>query len=792
MTPSPSNPNDQDRQQSANSIEDQSVAPKPMSLETAANLRDKTPPVTPLDREDELPDELSDEERVQARAALAFLGEVRIQKELRQTSETLPPSIGRYSILRSLGRGGFAEVFLAEDQELSRRVALKVPLFDSAINDAGRQRFEREARLAASLGHPQIVPVYEYGDLGPVRYIAFGWCDGSTLGQWIDEHGPLEFETAAKIVEHLAQAVQHAHQRGIIHRDLKPGNILVDSSRESRDKPVWERLRITDFGLARNFDNHDATLTRDGQLVGTPAYMAPEQAGSGADIGPGADIWALGMILFELLTGELPFRKPEMLATIRAICDEQMPKAKKLRRDVPVALDAIADLCLRKAPAERFETAHALAADLKRYSAGEPVKAKPQSALSTFAMWARRNPVLAGSIGLTFASLVIGMSVSIWQRNVAIANLNEANSQTSRADGNLETAQAVINSVVHLEKKMRMQSQLSQERADLVQRTAAFQVALIEDEVLTPNTRYETAMSLKELSTLLFQLGRMEAAEENARFVVSLLTGLEDNLPEGVTAAQIFGAKVQQRLRIIAALNAQNRLDESLELCEETEADTIPEGADEFRIATILAENLRAKAMIQQVKGNIEDAAKTLVIALSTYADIEPIDEKQVWSVALARCKLTMNLATCEMSFGALDASEAHFLDSLEAIEAMKEVYPNHNQIAPNLGIVSFQLGTLYERLKKLNSAIEFYQKSRNIHLAMFEQNPNFPNPGNMYVLSSVALARVHAALDQDDESQSIAAETIDRATTFPKQLKANDAFKDNLGILKSIVREAD
>ena len=149
----------------------------------------------------------------------------------------------------------------------------------------------------ASLGHPQIVPVYEYGDLGPVRFIAFAWCDGPNLTDWIANNGSVDFETAAKMVHCLAEAVQHAHQRGIVHRDLKPGNVLVDNSEESKDKPVWERLRITDFGLARNFDSHDATLTQDGQLLGTPAYMAPEQAGSGANVGPAADIWSLGMIL---------------------------------------------------------------------------------------------------------------------------------------------------------------------------------------------------------------------------------------------------------------------------------------------------------------------------------------------------------------------------------------------------------------------------------------------------------------------------------------------------------------
>jgi len=405
MTLSPANDDEHDPKP-ANGARMTNEPVDQVSLETPTDLWDATPQIGKTDSVSALPDDFSPDEMAQAKAALAFLNDVRV--ETRQSTQ-LPSNIGKYSIVRSLGRGGFAEVFLAEDEELDRRVALKVPLFNSTMNEDGRQRFEREAKLAASLGHPQIVPVYEYGDLGPVRFIAFALCDGPNLNDWIANNGPVDFETTAKMVRSLADAVQHAHQRGIIHRDLKPSNVLVDNSEESKDKPIWERLRITDFGLARNFDSHDATLTQDGQLVGTPAYMAPEQAGSGADVGPAADVWALGMMLFELLTGELPFRKPEILTTIRAICDDPVPRARNLRPDVPGGLDAIVNVSLRKNPDDRYESAHALAEDLRRWSSGEPVKAKPQSALSTFAMWTRRNPTVAAVSFLAFFFLSLGL-----------------------------------------------------------------------------------------------------------------------------------------------------------------------------------------------------------------------------------------------------------------------------------------------------------------------------------------------------------------------------------------------
>jgi len=239
------------------------------AYETANANRDETPKLLAPDLAnpvEDLVDDLSPQEREQAIAALAFLNEAKGPAANVQASPTqLPERIGRYSIIRSLGRGGFAEVFLAHDEELDRRVALKVPLFDSSRNEAARQRFEREAKLAASLGHPKIVPVFEFGDLGAIRFIAFEWCDGPTLSRWIADNGHVDSQTAAQIVMHLAEAVQHAHQRGIVHRDLKPGNVLVDSSEAVSGEPVWDRLRITDFGLARNFETRDVTLTHDGQ-----------------------------------------------------------------------------------------------------------------------------------------------------------------------------------------------------------------------------------------------------------------------------------------------------------------------------------------------------------------------------------------------------------------------------------------------------------------------------------------------------------------------------------------------
>ncbi len=356
----------------------------------------------------------------------------------------LPKRIGRFDIVREIGQGGFGIVLLALDPVLNRLVALKIPKPQSLVSRDARTRFEREARAAAMLSHPGIVPLHETDLDGPIQYIAFGYVPGESLAALIARRGVLPCRLAAQIVARLAEPVGHAHQRGVVHRDLKPANVLLSSlpgERKSDDQELADSLRIADFGLAKFADPASTGLTREGALLGTPSYMSPEQAiGRDDQIGPAVDIYGLGAILYELLTGRPPFREESDIATLKAVESRPPKLPRMLNARVPRDLEAICLKCLEKSPQQRYTHAAELGADLQRWLAGEPVVARPVTAVVRLNRWCLRNPALAVALAVAFLSLGVGLGVALLQQQRLRDQLQTITAEKMRADQQTDRA----------------------------------------------------------------------------------------------------------------------------------------------------------------------------------------------------------------------------------------------------------------------------------------------------------------------------------------------------------------
>ena len=331
----------------------------------------------------------------------------------RSGSEGNSPSgsvLSNYELLEQIGEGGMGVVYKARQRGLNRIVALKMIRSGSLASESEVKRFRSEAQAAARLQHPNVVAIHEVGEHEGRPFFTMDFIEGQNLAQ-VAQGTPLGAERAARYVQTIAEAVHCAHQLGILHRDLKPANILLDRN----DQP-----RITDFGLAKQLES-DPGLTMSGAILGTPSYMPPEQAaGKRKDMGPACDVYSLGAVLYDLLTGRPPFRADTPLDTLRQVVEAAPAPPRLLNPKVPRDLETICLKCLAKNPGQRYPTAQELADDLGRALKHEPIRARPVGRLGRLMRWCRRNPAVAGLLAGTVLLLVMMTIAAVFFRRDAI------------------------------------------------------------------------------------------------------------------------------------------------------------------------------------------------------------------------------------------------------------------------------------------------------------------------------------------------------------------------------------
>src|SRR5437773_4080691 len=317
--------------------------------------------------------------------------------------------LGDYELLEEVGRGGQGVVFRARQKSLNRTVALKVISLAQWASKARVKRFRRETEAAASLDHPSIVPIHEVGERDGSCYFSMQFIEGGQLDEVV-RRTPMSMRQAAELIAKVARTVHYAHEHGILHRDIKPGNILLDKNGEPH---------LTDFGLARLLDTQ-SSVTRTIDVLGTPSYMAPEQAaGETTKLSKATDVYGLGAVLYQLLTGQPPFAGGTTYETIRLLRDTEPRQPRLLNPKIDRDLSTICLKCLEKDPQRRYPAAAGLAEDLEHWLKHEPIRAKPSGFFTHTRKWVRRN--LSTAILVTvLVALAIGLSVSVWNRKPAV------------------------------------------------------------------------------------------------------------------------------------------------------------------------------------------------------------------------------------------------------------------------------------------------------------------------------------------------------------------------------------
>lgn len=666
--------------------------------------------------------------------------------------ETLPRRLGRYEIRRLLGRGGFAAVFQAFDPVLGREAALKVPRRDLKLFPVLHARFQQEARAAAGLDHPHLVAVYEAGEVDSVCYIASAYCEGPTLAQWLAACAkPPPIRDAAELIALLAEAVQHAHSRGILHRDLKPANVLLVPLGQTsgaasepgppRTAPLFNepltayQPKITDFGLAKCIADGDQAMTASGDIVGTPQYMAPEQAeGKAAAVTTAVDVYALGAILYELLTGQAPFRGGTALEILEHARAEEPRPPRRLRADVPRDLNVICLKCLEKDPARRYTSPAALAEDLRRFLSGETIQARPAGTWERGVKWARRRPAWAALVALTAAGLVAALAAGAWHQSRLSwynrelqAAVDTANTQAEvatgewqRAESNLDEARDVVDQMLTRLGTTELEGvpHLESLRRDLLERALIFYQGALRQRSGDRPMRRDTAWAYYQVGKIRALLGQYAEAADALGQSQTLWNELRAESPEDphcvFVLAEVLNRKGQALQKLGKRSDAAAAFREACDLAEAPPGKAIQEP----HCRHTLADSLNALGVLMNEGGESAASEKTLrrALELSQEALAAAANPLPHYRELPALCQ--NNLGTVLLKQGRLDDAALAFQQAGDLRRTLADEFPlqplHRLHLAGalgNLGMAQKELGRTEQAEASGRQAIELVRR---------------------------------------------------------------------------------
>jgi tRNA A-37 threonylcarbamoyl transferase component Bud32 len=600
---------------------------------------------------------------------------------------------------------------LAYDPVLKRRVALKIPRPECVLSQQMRSRFEREAAAMAKLSHPNLVTVLEAGTIGPACFIAQEYVEGEALSRRIRERGRMSPAEAAAVIAQIAGAVQFVHQQKIIHRDIKPDNILLDMAATSRwsDTVLLEYTpKLTDFGLAKWLED-SPQLTRTLTAVGTPAYMAPEQIdGSAEGVGPTADVYALGATLYQMLTGQPPYRGHSTWDTFRQVKDGQVAAPRRLAPAVPRDLEAICLKCLELEPAHRYGSAQQLAEDLERFLNNEPVEARPMSGLRRSAKWARRKPLVALLLLLLMGSLVGGFSAIAWQ-------WRSAEAERARAAANFNLAHQGIRDVYGvLSQQPRLKHyKFNELRRSLRQKVLNYYGDLRERNAGSPQIDRDIADVYYDLAHESLAGGNHEAAIELCRESIPRWQRLAEQSADR-NGALYFLAQTQRILGMSLARSGVS-FDEAIVPIQKSSAlleELVAAQADSTAVRSALADSYQAEASLHRLSDRLDRSSRLAVAALE--------QRREAMRLSPDDPSLQRRMAEALYLLGAQHYAEGQYLrvedDCVKAIALLEGLFSAENQ-QPTIGVCLARCLRLYagaaEQLGKHDFAARLNQRQK-------------------------------------------------------------------------------
>jgi eukaryotic-like serine/threonine-protein kinase len=640
------------------------------------------------------------------------------------------PRIPGYDIVEELGRGGMGVVYKARHTELGRYVAIKTVLAGPWASDEVIHRFRAEAEAVARLQHPNIVQIYDVGEFDCLQYLVLEYVSGGTLSTKLNGR-PQPVTMAAELIETLSRAVAYAHREGVVHRDLTPANVLlctapaakVTSSTADDDALDLRQFipKITDFGLAKRLDT-DGGTTRTGAVMGTPSYMSPEQAsGQAQEVGPAADVYALGAILYQLLTGRPPFLGETAVATLEQVLRQEPVPAIRLQPKTPRDLDTICLKCLEKDPAKRYPAANELADDLQRFLTGMPVRARRASSLSRAVRWSRRKPAAAALLAVSVLAVIVFLGASQAYNRVIKA-------ERDRAEQNFRVALGAIDEMLTEvgETDLAFEPGMDEKRRTLLRKALSRYQEFLSHKADDARLRLETAHAHRRIGDIERWLGNFAIAPASYRKSIQLLKKLQTEQPNNpeyrrwlMYCYNFLGEAWRQSSRpgvaeqsYKAALQAARQLHKEFPDATQYQQEL---ARAEYNLGILYRETNRA----QEAERALNEAIQLLTTLV--HGDAKNPEYRQ----ELARAHI--NLGPVLRASKRFEPADLHYARAIELLSGLIEQFPDRPDYGLELAVGFANRGNLNHDAGEREAARANYEQARSLLRGLAGDHPRVP-----------------------------------------------------------------